>query len=860
MSRGAVLNILLILSTGRFDVAAQAQPLVGSIEEFEIHTSDLTLSRRAQPNTFFDKTGRRFAVLGVESGAFEAWAYPIKLFRDFSLEFFIKSSTQPILASDIVSRIDVRPEATTITYVFQSFTVRAHYVTAVQDAGAVILLDVDSTEPLTIVAGFIPMLQPMWPAGIGGQYAFWDSNQNAYLISEPSGENHGYVGSPAAGGISYTPAHMLSDQPNQFQIRIEEPVSVIGRFIPIVMAGGTGDRQTVQAVYEKLASDPQEVYRKAREHYQALRQQTLRIDTPVESLNLALEWSKVAYDNLLVSHPTLAGTGLIAGLDRSGPGGRPGFGWFFGGDTYINTLSLNALGYFEASKNAISFMTQFQRDDGKMAHEVTQATEYVDWFGDYPYAYIHADTSPYFIVAVDDYFQSTGELDFVRGQWDALTRAYEWSRSTDGNGDGLMDNTLAGLGALEFGALTGILSDIYLNAVWIKATEAMARLARELGDVDLSSQAAADHDTALAAFEKYWSEDTGPYVYAFNEDGDLVEEITPWSSVGLMFGYGTDERAKSSLLRIARADLTSDWGVRMLSTGSSYFEPLNYNYGAVWPFLTSWVTMAHFRRGFPLQGYASLMSTVQHVYNRSLGQVTELLSGIRHTWPQESVPHQGFGTAGTVLPLVRGLLGLSTEDGGGTLVFKPALPGDWGRTRIENFRMGDRHLDMLIEREPSKLRVVIEPDVREEFQLTFEPVLAPGTNVTGVRVNGSVTDFTVIDTGFITQPRIHSRLEGRTVIELDLEPAFEILPLTWKSSVGDANRGMRINRYERMGDRGILVVEGLAGTKYRLHVLQSDEVICVDGATLKEDQLMIEIPEGPRETYLQHTISFQFGK
>ena len=114
---------------------------------------------------------------------------------------------------------------------------------------------------------------------------------------------------------------MLSDQPNQFQIRITDPETTKGRFIPIVMAGGTGDRESVKSVYEKLVSDPRHVYQESREHFRALRQQTLRIDTPVESLDLALEWSKVAYDNLLVFNPHLAGMGLIAGLDRSGPGG-----------------------------------------------------------------------------------------------------------------------------------------------------------------------------------------------------------------------------------------------------------------------------------------------------------------------------------------------------------------------------------------------------------------------------------------------------------------------------------------------------------------------------------------------------------
>ena len=49
--------------------------------------------------------------------------------------------------------------------------------------------------------------------------------------------------------------------------------------------------------------------------------------------------------------------------------------------------------------------------------------------------------------------------------------------STDANGDALMDNKQAGLGALEYGALTGIETDIYLAAVWVRAAMGMQRMA-----------------------------------------------------------------------------------------------------------------------------------------------------------------------------------------------------------------------------------------------------------------------------------------------------------------------------------------------------------------------------------------------
>lgn len=51
----------------------------GLIEEFEIKINEMTLERLALPGTPFDKVGRKFAVLGDESGTFEAWAYPLEL-------------------------------------------------------------------------------------------------------------------------------------------------------------------------------------------------------------------------------------------------------------------------------------------------------------------------------------------------------------------------------------------------------------------------------------------------------------------------------------------------------------------------------------------------------------------------------------------------------------------------------------------------------------------------------------------------------------------------------------------------------------------------------------------------------------
>ncbi|MEJ2637872.1 MAG: GH116 family glycosyl hydrolase [Calditrichia bacterium] len=628
----------------------------GTIPSFQLEKNTLQLTRSAQVGTPFDKVGRKFAIIGEESGSFEAWAYPLKLFRSFNFSFFIGSSTRPIQAKEIVRYIDVTPEATTITYTYQSFTIRATYITPVDEAGAMILLDVNATEPLAIVCGFLPILQPMWPAGIGGQYASWNKELKAYLISEPTRKNHGLIGSPAASGISSTPAHMLSDAPNEFKIEIKDPDSVRGRFIPIYMAGGKGERDQIINIYKRMQADPEKYYRQNIAYYQQLRDNTLRIETPVPQLDLAYEWAKVALDNMMVDNPDL-GEGLVAGLGASGTSGRPGFGWYFGGDAFMNMLSFNSYGAFQTVKDALRFTQKWQRKDGKMAHELSQAAGYVDWWNDYPYGYIHGDTTPFYIVAMSDYYARSGDVQFIKDSWNSLRRAYQWCLKTDANGDGLMDNKQAGLGASEYGELSGIETDVYLAAVWIRATQGMQVLARAIGDDKMAGQAEKDSREAEKAYNRhFWVEDGGYYAYAFNADGQKVKEISPWQCVGLMWNLGTPERSRLSLQKVNSAELTTDWGVRLLSDKSKFYQPLGYNYGAVWPFVTGWVNMAQFQHHFSIQGYNTLMSSARHTFDNELGSVSEVFSGTLNIWMGESVPHQGFSSTGIVYPLVRGLL------------------------------------------------------------------------------------------------------------------------------------------------------------------------------------------------------------
>ncbi|MCP4725396.1 MAG: hypothetical protein GY863_10190, partial [bacterium] len=468
-----------------------------------------------------------------------------------------------------------------------------------------------------------------------------------------------------------------------------------------------------------------------------------------------------------------------------------------------------------------------------------------DWFGDYPYAYIHGDTSPYFVVAVYDHYRMTGDREFLERCWEPVKRAFEWSLKTDGDGDGLMDNEKAGLGALEFGSLTDIKTDIYIGAVWVKAISAMNYLAEAMNDRSLTNSTERLYNKALTAFNnRFWDNELQQYSYAFSWSGDVVKELTPWPAIGMFLDLGLPERNSKTIERINSHELTTDWGIRMISVKSDRFEPLNYNYGAVWPFLTSFVATAQFKNDFHIQGYQSVMSAVQHVYNNALGYVNEVFSGYQHTWPQESVAHQGFCTSATVLPVIRGLLGLDGDAVKKELVFEPKLPADWENVRISNYKLGDESFDIVYQRYAVRLEVEITPKNNGNYQMLFKPGFTAGTKIRTIKVNGNNVDFSIEESAQLVKPVINHRLTAKNIITIDFEPAVEILPVVNNSEIGDPDRGLKIIKYSKTGKNITIFAEGLAGMKYRLMLTNTGLIGSVDGAGYDNSGLTISFPEG----------------
>jgi hypothetical protein len=652
--------------------------LLAAMPRFAHAPSPIALEGPARPAAYLEASGRRAAFLGREDGTFEAWVYPMKVLRGFELAFEIEDYQAPIPGASLASGVRVEPALATVRYSHSSFTADASWLVPIDEPGGVVLLDIDASTPLAVHARFHADLRLMWPAGLGGQYSYWDRELRAYVVTESTKRHAAIVGSPLASDPPEQPAHNLPDAPSA--IRIPVPPSIDG-LVPIAMAASDQGLDAARRTYERLLTETESLYRETEAHYLRLHEEMTRIDSPDDELDLALEWGKVALDKGFVCNPRL-GCGLIAGLGPSGRSERPGFGWFFGGDAFINGWAVTAYGDFETARESLRFLAKRQRDDGKMMHELSQAAHYIPWFEEYPYGYYHADTTPLYILSAADFVRESSDLDFAREIWPSIRTAYEYCASADEDGDGLMDNTLAGLGAVETGALrsTDVLTDVYLGAAWTAATEAASGMASVLGESDFATTAAAAHERARASLNRRFLLDEG-IAFALLRSGRAQPEVTVWPAFGLWRGVFDRGRSVRAALDVLSGNgLATDWGPRMLSNESGLYDPASYNHGAVWPFLGGFAALALYQNDRPRAAWFYLEAAKSLAFLEARGYVSELLSGERLRSLDAAVPHQLFSTSGIVAPLLRGLLGIEP----GMLTLR--IPAGWDRLRVENLR------------------------------------------------------------------------------------------------------------------------------------------------------------------------------
>jgi glycogen debranching enzyme len=817
------------------------------------------LTRAIRPWEFLSAVGTRAGLLGNEAGRMEAWVYPLKIFRDLHLKFHVGGQT---LAADSLPRtLITRPESSTIVYAGDAFSVRETFFVPVKEPGAVILLEVETETPLAIEVAFRRDFQLEWPAALGATYIGWDSPLKAFALGEEQRKFAAIVGSPAAEyGEEEFQTNYSESQENSFRLAA---IAKGKATQAILIAGSMTGRADAENEYRNLASRYSDMLYESAEYYLNYLSQTVSVELPDEQLQRAYDWSRVSLLQGMVTNPFL-GTGLVAGYRTSGESQRPGFAWYFGRDSFWTSLAFNAAGDFANTKTALEFISKFQREDGKIPHEISQGANFVDWFKSYPYPYASADATPLYIIAVNDYVVNSGDAEFAKAKWASLWKAYQFLKSTY-DAKGLPQNQGFGHGWVEGGPLLPVKSEFYQSALGAEALRALANLARFTGHAD--SAAALDSEFAKQwpqVNDSFWIADKKRFAFALDKNDKQVDELTVLTTVPMWFGLPNDATAIPTIQQLADADSQTDWGMRIISGRSAVFSGGGYHYGSVWPLFTGWASVGEYRYHQEFPAYANLRANALLALDGSLGHVTEVLSGDYYQPLATSSPHQIWSAAMVVSPLLKGMFGLEKDATKKSLTFAPHVPADWTNFAINGVRVGDSVVSLRYAKTLSEITLEVTR-TGGECSLDFEPALANSALVGRVEVNGRPATYDQQISAEHHHLRIKVELEeGKNVVRIPVTNDFSVAYASRLPELGNASSGLRILS-EKMEDVTApmeLVVEGRAGATYELAVWNPGLIDSVQGAEVVKDavgstRLRIHFDKKPGGEYVQQRVVIQ---
>jgi hypothetical protein len=464
----------------------------------------------------------------------------------------------------------------------------------------------------------------------------------------------------------------------------------------------------------------------------------------------------------------------------------------------------------------------------------------VPWFKDFPFAYASADATALFVIAVRDYVEASGDVEFARRHQAHLDRAFDYMRSTAGAG-GYPKNFGSGHGWVEGGPLLPVQVELYQAGCYVEALRSMAKLARLTGDTARAAAFEKEFEEKRSGLDRlFWLAGDNTYAFALDRDGKPVDQPSVLATVPMWFGVLDAAKSRRMIERLATEAHSPDWGMRIIGTDSPTFDPAGYHFGSVWPLFTGWASVGEYRYHMAEAGWANLRANAWLALDGAGGNTTEVLSGATYSPLSTSSPHQIWSAAMVVSPILRGLLGLSVDATAGLVTFEPHLPAGWNRVGVKNIRTGAATVDLVLTRTPRRDELEVVNHGERAVEIDFAPAYAPPTEVTKASAEWQPERT---DSDWHPHLRVALKPGRNTVVVEHTESLGYTIP--WTAPVlAHPSSNLKVIGERWLPEALELRVSGLAGHEYRIALTDGREVpvkIAGEGDAYRDEVVRIPL-------------------
>ena len=404
--------------------------------------------------------------------------------------------------------------------------------------------------------------------------------------------------------------------------------------------------------------------------------------------------------------------------------GLPWFMALFGRDSLITSYqmlpfnselaatTLRALAEFQGKKE----VDLTEEEPGRILHEMRLGE--LTYFHERPQSpyYGASDTTPLFLILLDEYERWTGDVSLVRALEPNARAALNWiDHFGDRDGDGYIEyerKTKLGLDNQCWkDSWNSILFHDGTLAPTPRATceiqgyvyDAKVRCSRLARAIWKDEALAVTLETQAAALKRRFNHDfwiPGRKFFAVALDGHKRKVDSLCSNIGqlLWSGIVDDDKAQAIRDHLMSPKLFSGWGIRTMAKGEGGYNPIEYHNGTVWPHDCSIIAAGLASYGFRKEA----ATVITGIFEASFffdHRLPEVFAGYERAQTRYPVQYttacmpQAWAAASAMLG-IRTLLGLEPKGEVLTYSMDPILPswmgtltvdgipGRWGRAKV----------------------------------------------------------------------------------------------------------------------------------------------------------------------------------
>lgn len=832
-------------------------------EKWVVGDDPHSLKWEATANEFNIASPETAVICQEKGGIVEIWTHPFMSARDFKV--FAKKGGRLIPLCGEGIPVELRSNSIIRSYVADGSCIEETITASTASAAVIAHYEWEDPSIEGLLIEFKSNLRYMWPYAedaLGSIRYGWDEGLNAFIASDCSREFVSIVGSDvpaellASGrysGFEYSQPEISGVPTDLLQVCacVSLDAAEAG-CCNVIFAAGTEDDAVKD--YSEAVSDPFGVFESNRKFHDDYMSSHTSVISPDPVFNEGYYWALLSSEQFRVSVPGM-GPGLFAGYSSSRRGwgggqrvsGRPGYAWFFGRDSEWSSLAFLDWGDSETVKNVLEMLIRYQRIDGKIYHEASSSGSV---------HYDSADGTPFFVVLMGRYLKATGDVKFIKENIGAVHKALSFCKSTDTNGDLLLENVNVGHGWLEGGDFYGSITELVIATLYCRALFDASEMCGIIGETACSEEygelAGRIRDIIN---NEFWNPSLGYYSFGKNPDGTFKEELLSLVSSCVYFGDTEYEKSRATMKRFETLNMRRDWGVKSIADTCSYKLSYSaaYTEDNIWPLFTGTCSLSEYEYGLYDRGFEHIMQNMLEYAGDCHGRIPEVLSGYTHK-SCGITRNQCWSETMTVQSVIEGMLGFCPDAMTSSLTLAPRIPLMWNTLTVSGLKVGNASVDMEMQKSSGVVTYALHSS--KALSVRMKPSFGIGTTVRYVKVDGKEVAFDTVEDEEYSTISLAFRIRKDSTVEIGLDERVAPVPHYHASSLGENPHEAIIMHQELTSDGALsLVLQGHAGKSDSFTIYAPNGISTTDGAVSYEQSgdglysVSVEFPgEGPYVT------------